>query len=93
MTEQTPLPETAITNEDGHVAIRFLRNVPLSVKCNGNTYAFGHMRANINMLYVAPEDVPCVLAVRTGCCGQKRAGKFIYASEDDVRRWTNGGGR
>ena len=67
--------------------------MPLNVKVNGNPYRFQDVRANINLLYVPAEDVPALMAVRGGCCGKKQTGILMLANEDDVRRWTNGGGR
>lgn len=85
-----------VVNDDGQIALRYRRQQKAVVECGPHadrrTYIFS-MRANISMAWVKPEDVPCCLAVKGGCCGQKKTGVIIYASETDVRRWTNGGGR
>jgi len=85
-----------ITNDAGQIALRYIRQQKAVVNCGPQktqrTYIFS-MRANISMAWVEAEDVPCCLAVRGGCCGQTKPGVIRYASETDVRRWTNGGGR
>lgn len=80
-----------ITSPDGMVAIKFRRQQRALVTCHGAEYVFS-MQANISMCWVGAADVDCVLAVKGGCCGQAKPGVFVYANEDDVRRWTNGGG-
>ena len=88
--------EGAILNEEGKVALKYKRQQRIGVKCGGTgetqTYIFS-MRANISMAWVPPEDVNCARATRGGCCGEKKVGIIVLANEDDVRRWTNGGGR
>ncbi len=83
-------------NEAGQVAMRYMRLIPTTVHCgpskNGRDYAFV-VKANINLSWVEATDVPCCLAVWGGCCGEKKPGVIIYASEADVRQWTKGGGR
>lgn len=86
------IPETAVLNETGQVAMKFRKNVPLRVKCSGYTYVFS-IRANVPMAWVEPKHVPCMGKVKWACCGQRRKGGVIFANESDVRRWTNGGGR
>ena len=80
------------TNELGQVAVKYYQQVPKRVEVSGNLYIFG-IRAHISMAWVEPEHVQSILNIRGGCCGQKNAGVFRLANEDDVRRWTNGGGR
>lgn len=90
------IPETAIRNEAGQVAMKYARKVPQRVRCGGHpnymTYVF-IIRANIPMTWVDEKHVTCMMNVKSGCCGQKKPGGVVYCSEDDVRRWTNGGGR
>ena len=85
------IPDHAVV-QNGLIAMKYMRKQRVIVKCNGRTHIF-HMRANICMTWVPEEDVPCVLAVRGGCCGQKKPGVITFANEDDARRWNNGGGR
>lgn len=89
------IPETAITNEAGQVAMKYMRKIPQRVKCGGHpnykTYIFT-IRANIAMTWVDEEHLPCMSKVTYGCCGGKKAGGVIFCNESDVRRWTNGGG-
>lgn len=90
------IPETAVTNEAGLVAMKYRKLFPMRVRCGGwpnyVTYVFT-IRANIPMTWVEPEHVPCMQNVKYGCCGKKKPGGVIFANSDDVRRWTNGGGR
>lgn len=90
------IPDTAIRNEAGQVAMKYRRLVPQRVKCGGwpnaVIYAFT-IRANIPMTWVNEEHVPCMLGVTYGCCGTRKPGGVLFCNESDVRRWTNGGGR
>lgn len=90
------IPETAVRNEAGQIAMKFRRLFPLRVRCGGwpnyKDYAFV-IRANIPMTWVDEADVPCMAQVKYGCCGAKKPGGVLFCNEDDVRRWTNGGGR
>jgi hypothetical protein len=90
------LPPEAIVNAEGMVAMKHRRLVPIMVQCGGwpnkREYIFS-IRANIPMTWVRPEDVACMMNVKWGCCGKKKPGGVIFANADDVRRWTNGGGR
>ena len=86
------IPETAIFNDAGQVAMKFRRLRPAQVKCGGYTYVF-IIQANIPMAWVQPEHVPCMLNARYGCCGVKKRGGVLFAHEADVRQWTNKGGR
>lgn len=82
-----------VVDENGFIALkhrqpgqRIIQNTPSKTE-----YVF-ITRANICMGWVNPIDVQYILNIKGGCCGQKR-NVFSYANEDDVRRWTNGGGR
>ena len=90
------LPPEAITNAEGMVAMKYRRLVPITVRCGGHpnyAYYVFVIRANIPMTWVNPEHVPCMSNVKYGCCGVKKPGGVIFANENDVRQWTNGGGR
>ena len=86
----------AITNDAGQVALKYYQAAQVLAQQTptGAGYAFA-VRANISMSWVAPGDVENLLARKAGCnCGGSRKKQaFSYANEDDVRRWTNGGGR
>jgi len=88
MSEKPP----PILDAQGKIAVKYRRQQRVNVACNGSHYIFS-MKANISMCWVLPGDLDCVLAVKGGCCGQRKPGIFIFASESDARRWTNGGGR
>lgn len=84
---------TPVLNQQGQTALKYhqpgqpyLQNTP-----SGQEY-IGVTKANICMIWANAEDVDHILAKRGGCCGGKKR-LFAYANEDDVRRWTNGGGR
>lgn len=80
-------------NENGEVAIKYYITIPQHLVINGNEYMF-MVRANICMAWVKSEDVGIVLSkIKTCCGGQTRRNIFRYASEDEIRRWENGGGR
>lgn len=92
------IPETAIRNEAGQVAMKYKRQVPITVRCGNRNdgfkdYVFS-IRANIPFTWVDEAHLPCMSNVKYGCCGGKRKrGGVIFANESDVRRWTAGGGR
>lgn len=77
---------------DGMVAMRYLHDNRLLVECGGEPprgrqYVF-HMRFNIAFSWVAEQDVPCCLAVVGGCCGNIKPGIIVFATKDDIRRWS-----
>lgn len=84
-----------ITNPAGQVA---LKNYPPHQVMVQNTptksgYLF-RIQADIALAWVDPADVDNILARKPkGCCPGSRKYTFSYASEDDIRRWTNNGGR
>lgn len=92
------LPPEAIV-EAGKVAMVYKRTVArLLVTCGrpggASVSTVFICQANIVLAWVDPVDVPCMLAVKGGCCGnKKKPGVIGFASEDQVRRWTNKGGR
>ena len=75
------------TNSNGEVALRYRRG--------GQRLVYDYVfipRAGISLAWVKPEDVNKMYAVKRGCCGNTK--RVIFpASEDDVRQWTNNGGR
>lgn len=78
------------------VAMRYLKDQRVLVECGPrksvHQYVFA-MQGNVSMSWVAEEDAACCLNVRGGCCGNHKPGIIVFATEDDVRRWTNRGGR
>lgn len=90
----TKIPDNVAPIEDanGNVAIRYYQPGKIITKCGQVTYIFVTY-ANICMTWVKPDDVPCILNKKGGCCGQKRPGIFTYANASTARRWTNRGGR
>lgn len=81
-----------ITNEAGQVALKYRRQVPKIVRCNGKEHVF-QLWANVSLYWADPEDVDCLLETRRSCCGGSSKIVVIYANENDVRQWTNRGGR
>lgn len=81
-----------ITNEAGQVAIRRYRQADKIVSVGNAQYVF-RTRANISMAWIDSEHVGAVLGMRRQCCSGAKKPEFHYASDVDVRRWTNGGGR
>jgi len=89
----TILPEHAIVNEQGQVAMRYKKQSQAIVEC-GEKRIFFAVKASISLAWVDPEDLACVLAKKESCCGgNKRKPAVIFADETHVRRWTVGGGR
>ncbi len=88
---ESVVPESA-TVRNGLVAMRYKRQQRLFAKCGKRTHIF-NMQANISLAWIPVEDVPCVLALKGGCCGEKRPGIVTFADEAAVRQWTNRGGR
>ena len=89
------LPEGAITNDEGQVALRYNRQATALVTCPGQgavEYVFT-VRANIAMAFVNEEDVECMLGIKEGCCGNRKKNVIFYIDETHFNRWTNGGGR
>jgi hypothetical protein len=85
------LPDGKISNPEGQVAMRYLTAGHIRVICNRDAkkqvqYDFIY-RNNVSMAWVTAEDVPCLLAVKGGCCGNKRPGVIQPASELDARYW------
>lgn len=75
------------TNSSGEVALKYLRGGQRLV----NGYVF-IPKANISLAWVKPEDVQVMYNIKRGCCGNKK--RVIFpANEQDVRIWTNNGGR
>jgi hypothetical protein len=81
-----------VTNNEGFVALKRVRTINKIVNVGGEEYFF-NTRANICMAWIRPEHVDGVLSIRRTCCGGSKKPDFRHANEDDVRRWTNGGGR
>jgi len=77
--------------QDGKVAVAYYQTIPHAIKVNEYTYAFV-VRANICMAWVSENDVDAVLRITKTCCGGHRKVVYRFANENDVRRWTNGGG-
>ncbi len=84
------IPETAVRNAQGEIAMRYKQQQRVMVKCGAVYYVFS-MQNNICLAWVKEEDVPCILAVKGGCCGEKRAGVIQFATETQARRWQFGG--
>jgi len=83
------------TNAQGQVAMKYRMTTPHAFKVNGTAYQF-IVRAQICMAWIQPEHVEIVKSLRhKSChCGSPRLhADYVLANGDDVRRWTNGGGR
>lgn len=80
-------------NEQGQIAVRQFRQSEKLVEVHGHGYFFA-VRASISLAWINEEDLEAILnyTYDCGCGGKPRIG-FGLASEDDVRRWTQGGGR
>ena len=78
-------------NDAGEVALCYYQTINPLVEIGDHGYKF-ITQANICLAWVNEEDAPNILSRKGGCCGGKRL-LFRVASADDVRRWTNNGGR
>lgn len=78
-----------VQNEQGQIAIEYYQCVPKQVTVHKKTYCFV-IQWNVCLAWVEPEDVPEILAIKGGCCGQKKAGVFRYANQGNVNIWTRG---
>jgi len=79
-------------NDDGWVALKRYQTINKLVTVGDEEYLF-MTRANICMAWVRPEHVDQILSKKKVCCGGSKRPQFRYANDDDVRRWTSGGGR
>ena len=86
------IPETAQRNEIGQIALKNLRRRPMAAQCKNKTFVFTSW-VDIAIAWVDEEDVPCLLLKKHQCCGGNKKKIIAFATEDDVRRWTNKGGR
>jgi hypothetical protein len=89
------ISEDAIYNEEGQVALRYMKQATALASCPGQgakEYIFT-TKANVSMAYIDEDDVECMLQVTAGCCGGKKKNVIFYADETHVRRWEAGGGR
>ena len=81
-----------VTNDDGWIALKRYQTINKIVKVGGEEYLF-FTKANICLAWIRPEHVYQVLQKMKVCCEDTRKPMFRYANEDDVRRWSAGGGR
>lgn len=81
-------------NEAGQIALKYYQPAQVLVQQtpSGSDYVFVP-KASISMAWINQEDVEEVLARYKKCCGGHRKKSFMEANEQDVRIWTNGGGR
>lgn len=81
-----------ITNAAGEVAIAYHQPAPVLIDAgrmpSQRAYVFAVQRA-VSLAWIAAGDVEAVLAMRGGCCGQRRR-LFDYATPGQVSVWTNG---
>jgi len=94
---QPDVPAGAVLNAEGAVAMKVMNRVQVLVVCrrpNGEKVRYVlRSSANVCMAWIDPIDVPCMGAVRGGCCGRRKRGIIMLANANDVRQWTNRGGR
>jgi len=84
---------TQQTNEAGEIAVKYRQpgQVLITGGPSGKEYV-AVTEANICLAWVDQRDVEFILGKKGGCCGKKQKA-FSLANADDVRRWTNKGGR
>ena len=81
-----------ITNENGDVAVCYYQTTPKVIRVNENEYAFV-VQANNCLSWIQKQDVVAMLKITKVCCGGSKKKVCRLASDADVRRWTNRGGR
>jgi len=77
---------------DDLVAVKHYLATPKTVKVGEVEYNFV-VRAYISLAWIRPEHIDAIFSMRKTCCGGQKKRIFRWAGEDDIRRWTNGGGR
>jgi len=82
-----------IHNDEGKVAMRHIRQNQKYIRMGDGTEYVFIMQANISMSWVFERHVNPILRMQRSCCGGRTKPAFMLASETDVRRWTNKGGR
>lgn len=84
------------TNAQGQVALKYYQPTDVIARDapSGKEYSFKSI-VSISLAWVDFEDVEHLLARTKNCCGAGTRPRtiFLYANDDDVRRWTNKGGR
>jgi len=95
LTLPVALPEGAQTDAAGRVAVVHMRGqnlnpAPRQVQAAPGVVYAALPRNNISLAWVAPQHLDQVLKAMAGCCNKKRPA-FALATEQMVRRWTNGG--
>ncbi len=96
MTDQmwdADLPKTEpIRNAAGQVAMKYFQETRILAPCarpdgTRGEYVFA-VRNHVSMSWVDARDIPCLRAVRGGCCGKNRPGVILLANARDVELWT-----
>lgn len=77
-------------NDQNQIALVYYQ--PSQVMARGFSQYVFIPQANISLAWVKPEHANKILEIKGGCCDGKRK-LFRYASEQEVRIWTNKGGR
>jgi len=79
-----------ITNEQGQIAVVYGQSIPKVIDVNGKGYAFV-VKSCISLAWIDIPDVAKILAITgRGCCGNKHAQIFAYASTSQVQVWKTG---
>lgn len=83
-----------VTNEAGQTALKYRLPVPVIAKNTPSQteYRFT-VKANLSIAWINQEDIDNLINRKKTCCGGTTHKLFRYASEDEARRWQNGGGR
>ena len=82
-----------VYNDRGQVAMRYRRESRILVNCGPPKDQRGYVfepRFSVYLAWVEERDVECCLAVKGGCCGHKKTGVVIFASDSDIVLWTTG---
>lgn len=78
---------------NGNIALVYYQPTQRLVRMGDRTEYVFVTQANICLCWVQEKHVAAFFAMKRHCCGGEGKTMFRYASETEVRRWTNRGGR
>ena len=58
------------TNEQGQVALCYYQPIPKLIELTTGKGYYFDCQHSVSLSWVDPQDVPALLALRGGCCGQ-----------------------
>jgi hypothetical protein len=84
----------AETNTSGQIAIKYRQAIQVLVQQTPSKTDYVFIpKGGVSMAWINLEDYGDVIGRYKVCCGGHKRQSFIEANEQDIRIWTNGGGR